>query len=131
MLGLPTRVASNTAEPGGADPAWAAPPSPLGERGERNLLYFSWRRGGAVRSGPLTWDPPWDFPGRAHGSFLSTISFQYALVWRGFSFKHAGSIRGCPGLGLFQAQGCVSLSATLRVISHPFPWFLDASITLH
>lgn len=133
QLGLPTRVASNTAEPGGADPAWAAPPSPLGERGERNLLYFSWRRGGAVRSGPLTWDPPWDFPGRAHGSFLSTISFQYALVWRGFSFKHAGSIRGCPGLGLFQAypyQQPFASSPTLfpGFLTPPLP-YTDLSVT--
>lgn len=40
QLGLPTRVASNTAEPGGADPAWAAPPSPLGERGGTEFVVL-------------------------------------------------------------------------------------------
>ena len=126
QLGLPTLVASNTAEPGGGAQIWPGLHHlhPLGRVGNGMCCTFSWRRGGAVRSGPLTWDPPWDFPGRAHGSFLSTVSFQYALVWRGFSFKHPGSIRGCHGLGLFQAQGCLSLSAVLHVTSHPFPGFL-------
>lgn len=103
---------------------------PLGSVGNGICCTFSWRRGFAVRSGPLTWDPPWDFPGRARGSFLSTISFQYALVWRGFSFKHAGSIRGCPELGLLKAQGCLSVLAAIHVTSYPFPCFSIPSITL-
>lgn len=52
---------------------------------------------------------------------LSTVSFQYSLAWHGFSFKGAGSIRRCPGLGLFQVQGSRSLSAALSVTSHPCP----------
>lgn len=96
----------------------------LGSVGNRICCTFSWRRGGAVRSGPLTWDPPWDFPGRTRRSSLSTISFQCALAWHGFSFKHAGSIRRWSGLGLFQAQRLSSLSVALLVTSNPFPCFL-------
>lgn len=85
QLGLPTLVASNTAEPGGggADLAWAAPPSPLGERGERNLLYFfleAWRSCQVWASDlgstlGFSWQGSWIFP------FHRQLSVRPSLAW--------------------------------------------------
>lgn len=83
QLGLPTWAASNTAEPGGADPAWAGPPSPLGEREERNLLYFfleAWRSCQAWASDlgstlGYSWQGSWIFP------FNRQLSVQPRVAW--------------------------------------------------
>lgn len=83
QLGLPTWAASNTAEPGGADPAWAGPPSPLGEREERNLLYFFLEAGRSCQAWAsdlgstlgYSWQGSWIFP------FNRQLSVQPRVAW--------------------------------------------------